>query len=167
MIKIVKKLDLAKKKLCKVELGVSPPFHAFINTHMCVCTHMHTCTTHKITHITQTNMNLYTSKYIRKVIGLIHTDVEGHNYQGKISGLRSTSCVRPSCDDENHSPKLCFCCYFWCEIVYSAPNQRRLATALLDSINALHQRERIFALLLPKNSLDQINMPSLADPFNP
>ena len=87
-------------------------------------------------------MHLYTSKCIRKVVGLIHTDVEGHNYQGKISGLRSTSCVRPSCDDENddenHPPTLWFCGCFWYEIVDTAPKQKRLVMALLDSINVLY-----------------------------
>lgn len=53
IIKIVKKkLDLVKKKLCKAELGVCPPFHTFIYTHTCACIHMYVHTTCKITHIT-------------------------------------------------------------------------------------------------------------------
>ena len=108
------------------------------------------------------------SPYISRVVGLISTEVEGLNYQGKMSRLERLSPVEPTAvmTGVNHPPKLWLCLHFWCEIVDPAPHQKRCLTAQRDSTNLSHLSQRISALLFPKNALDQIKLSRLANPLD-
>lgn len=99
---------------------------------MRVRTHTHNTKSH-----TYTNILLHTSKCIWKEVGL-YTEVEG---QLASEGFRPQK--HPLCEAKlrykNHPPKPWFYWHFCCEIVDTDPDQKRLETALLDSIMSYPQ----------------------------